>query len=168
MANPEAPKAEAPKEEVKNIDTKNSDVEELNGNPLLAKEEADKIVEGLPDTLEDLSPEQQKQFVNLVEHDFNLANLDIAPKNVENVPETIPSYWKQQVDLYTGVRKNFSKLSPDKQEALKKAEKNAISKMTEDSKNALESGWVMLWEREPDSAPDSESDSSIINQWNEL
>ncbi|MBQ2600302.1 hypothetical protein II582_02845 [bacterium] len=46
-------------------------VVELNDNPKLAKEEADKIAEGLPDTIDQLSPEQQKQFVDLVEHDIN-------------------------------------------------------------------------------------------------
>ena len=46
-------------------------VVELNDNPKLAKEEADKIAEGLPDTIDQLSPDQQKQFVGLVEHDIN-------------------------------------------------------------------------------------------------
>ncbi|MBO7505300.1 hypothetical protein J6T66_04120 [bacterium] len=44
---------------------------ELNDNPRLAREEADKIAEGLPDTLDQLSPEQQRQFVDLVEHDIS-------------------------------------------------------------------------------------------------
>ena len=145
-------------------------VAELNNNPQLAKEEADKIVEWLPDTLDQLSPEQQKQFVGLVEHDISWTNLNLAPKNVENVPDLIPPYWKQQVDAYKEIRRpeNFSQLPIDKQEAFKKAEKEAISKMTEDSRGALESGWVtMPWESEPDSAPNTEpSNPTQWDEWN--
>jgi hypothetical protein len=139
MANPEAPKVEAPKENVKKVvnSTEYNGVKNLENNPKLAEEEANKIIEGLPDTLNKLSPAQQEQFVGLVEHDFNLANLDFAPKNAESVPNIIPEYLKQQVDAYREVRTNFEKLPPDKQEAIKKAEKNAISKMTEASKEAL-------------------------------
>lgn len=145
-------------------------VAELNNNPQLAKEEADKIVEWLPDTLDQLSPEQQKQFVGLVEHDISWTNLSFAPKNVENVPDLIPPYWKQQVDTYKEIRRpeNFSQLPIDKQEAFKKAEKEAISQMTEDSGKALESGWVtMPWESEPDSAPNTEpSNPAQWDEWN--
>ncbi|MBQ2600303.1 hypothetical protein II582_02850 [bacterium] len=59
---------------------------------------------------------------------------------MENVPDLLPPYWQQQVDVYKDMRNNISKLPPDKQEALKKAEKEAISQMTEDSGKALESG----------------------------
>ena len=143
-------------------------VVELNDNPKLAKEEADKIAEGLPDTIDQLSPEQQKQFVDLVEHDINWVNLNLAPKNVENVPDLLPPYWQQQVDVYKDMRNNISKLPPDKQEALKKAEKEAISQMTEDSGKALESGWVtMPWESEPVSAPNTEPYSTAPEHWGE-
>ncbi|MBO7505299.1 hypothetical protein J6T66_04115 [bacterium] len=62
--------------------------------------------------------------------------MNLAPKNVENVPDLIPPYWMQQVNAYKEIRRpeNFSQLPIDKQEAFKKAEKEAISKMTEDSK----------------------------------
>lgn len=145
-------------------------VVELNDNPRLAREEADKIAEGLPDTLDQLSPEQQRQFVDLVEHDISWTNLNLAPKNVENVPDLIPPYWMQQVNAYKEIRRpeNFSQLPIDKQEAFKKAEKEAISKMTEDSKWALESGWVtMPWESEPVSVPNAEPDSTTPEQWSE-
>lgn len=145
-------------------------VAELNDNPKLAKEKADEIEKWLPDTLDQLSPEQQKQFVDLVEHDISWTNLNLAPKNVENVPDLLPPYWMQQVNAYKEIRRpeNFSQLPIDKQEAFKKAEKEAISKMTEDSKGALESGWVtMPWESEPDSMPDTEPGSTIPEWWNE-
>ena len=68
MANLEAPKVETPKveapkmEEFKKIvdsaeHSSEKNILELNNNPKLAKEEADKIAEGLPDTLNQLSPE---------------------------------------------------------------------------------------------------------------
>ena len=112
-------------------------VENFNNNPKLAKEEADKIVEWLPGTLNQLSPEQQKQFVGLVEEYMKWTNLNFAPKDVENVPDLIPPYRKQQIDIYTNTRKNISMLPVDQQETLKKAEKEAISQMTEDSENVL-------------------------------
>lgn len=143
-------------------------VVELNDNPKLAKEEADKIVAGLPDTIDQLSPGRQKQFVDSVEHDINWVNLTLAPKNVENVPDLLPPYWQQQVDVYKDMRNNISKLPPDKQEALKKAEKEAIWQMTEDSGKALESGWVtMPGESEPVSASITEPGSAAPEQWSE-
>ena len=177
MANFEAPKVETLKvEEVKKIvdsaeRSSNKHVIELDNNPQLAREEADKIVEWLPDTLDQLSPEQQKQFVDLVEQDISWTNLNLALKNVENVPDLIPPYWIQQVNAYKEIRRpeNFSQLPIDKQEAFKKAEKEAISKMTEDSRWALESGWVtMPWESEPDSTPSTEpvSNPTQGDEWN--
>ena len=111
MANLEAPKVETPKveapkmEEFKKIvdsaeHSSEKNILELNNNPKLAKEEADKIAEGLPDTLDQLSPEQQKSFIKLVENDISWTNLNLAPRNVENVPDLIPPYWMQQVEAY--------------------------------------------------------------------
>ena len=181
MANLEAPKVETPKveapkmEEFKRIvdsaeHSSEKNILELNNNPKLAKEEADKIAEGLPDTLDQLSPEQQKSFIKLVENDISWTNLNLAPKNVENVPDLIPPYWMQQVEAYKQIRspENFSQLPINKQEAFKKAEKEAISKMTEDSRGALESGWMtMSWESEPDSAPNTEHGPTTSDQWGE-
>ena len=131
----------------------------------LAKKEADKIVEWLPDTLDQLSPEQQKQFVGLVQPKISW----ILDRSLENREYVYP-YMIEDVAEYKKMREpeKFSKLPIDEQEAFKKAEKEAISKMTEDSRGALESGWVtMPWESEPDSAPNTEPDSTIPNQWEE-
>lgn len=111
---------------------------ELNNNPKLAQEEADRIVEWLPNTVDDLSPQQQKEFIKSVEGDLNELNLNFAPKDPESVPEIIPNDWQEQIKTYKNVRENISKLSPDKQMALKQAEKNAIQKMTEDSRDIID------------------------------
>lgn len=140
-------------------------IAKYNNNPKLAQEEADRIVEGLPDTLNQLTPEQQKQFINFMEPLLLSLN---SKELADMIPNRIPKDWEDQFTDYTSVRSNISKLPPDKQEILRRVEKEAISKMTEDSKGALESGWVtMPWESEPDSAPDTESGSTTSDWWNE-
>ncbi len=111
---------------------------ELNNNPKLAQEEADRIVEWLPNTIDELSPQQKKTFIELVESKFSELNLSFAPKNSESVPDIIPDIWQKQVEKYKDIRKNIDKLPPYKKEALKQAEKEAISKITEDSRNIID------------------------------
>jgi hypothetical protein len=65
-------------------------------------------------------------------------NLSFAPKNSESVPDIIPDIWQKQVEKYKDIRKNIDKLPPYKKEALKQAEKEAISKITEDSRNIID------------------------------
>lgn len=118
--------------------TESKNTAELNNNPKLAQEEADRIIDWLPNTLDELSPQQQKEFIKYVEGDFNKLNLNFVPKDPESVPEIIPNAWQKQIETYKNIRKNISKLSPDKQEALKQAEKQAIQKMTEESGDIID------------------------------
>ena len=113
-------------------------VSNLNNNPKLAQKEADKIVEWLPSTIDKLSPQQQEEFIKLVESNLNGLNLNFAPKDPESVSETIPDNWKHQIENYKNIRKNISHLPPDKQEALRQAEKDAISKITEETRDIID------------------------------
>ena len=134
--NPNYEELNSDKEESKEI--VNSDIQKFNNDPESAEKEAKRIVNGLPDTLDEFSPEQQQQFIDFIEQSMSWTNLNFAPKNVENVPDIIPPYWIQQVDNYKAIRKNISILPIDQQESLKKAEKEAILQITKESKDVID------------------------------
>jgi hypothetical protein len=140
-----------------------TDIVEFNNNPTLAQEEANRIIEGLPNTLPELSTDQQKKFAKLVGPQLNLINLW---ENTENVPDVLPEWVIKDLQAYLKIRnpENFSKLSPSQQEALKMTEKEAFSEMTKHSENVIGSELkTNPWEREPS----SDADIAASNQWDE-
>ena len=57
-------------------DRSSGEIAELNSDPKLAKQEADKIVEWLPSSIDQLSPLQQEMFINSVERSIIENNLE--------------------------------------------------------------------------------------------
>ena len=125
-------------EKIQDSNNQSQEIVELNKNQKLAKEEADKIVEWLPKTIDQLSSEQQQEFIQIVEWNIYGLGLNFAPKSPEKVPEKIPNDWKQQIENYKTIRENISQLPPDKQEAIRMAEKEAIFQMTEEASEVID------------------------------
>ena len=110
-------------------DRSSREIAELNSDPKLAKQEADKIVEWLPSSIDQLSPLQQEMFINSVERSIIENNLDI-------LPDIIPDNWKKQLDDYKNLDR--SRLTPDQQAALNSVEKRAIMDITKETESLLD------------------------------
>ena len=113
-------------------DRSSREIAELNSDPKLAKQEADKIVEWLPSSIDQLSPLQQEMFINSVERSIIENNLDILP---DIIPDIIPDNWKKQLDNYKNLDR--SRLTPDQQADLNSVEKEAIMDMTKETESLL-------------------------------
>ena len=109
-------------------DRSSREIAELNSDPKLAKQEADKIVEWLPQTIDQLSQRQQEMFINSVERSIIENNLDI-------LPDIIPDNWKKQLDNYKNLDR--SRLTPNQQAALNSVEKRAIMDITKETESLL-------------------------------
>lgn len=109
-------------------DRSSREIAELNSDPKLAKQEADKIVEWLPSSIDQLSPLQQEMFINSVERSIIENNLDI-------LPDIIPDNWKKQLDNYKNLDR--SRLTPDQRAALNSVEKRAIMDITKETESLL-------------------------------
>ena len=99
-------------------DRSSREIAELNSDPKLAKQEADKIVEWLPSSIDQLSPLQQEMFINSVERSI-----------------IIPDNWKKQLDNYKNLDR--SRLTTDQQADLNSVEKEAIMDMTKETESLL-------------------------------
>lgn len=110
-------------------DRSSREIAELNSDPKLAKQEADKIVEWLPQTIDQLSQRQQEMFINSVERSIIENNLDI-------LPDIIPDNWKKQLDNYKNLDR--SRLTPNQQAALNSVEKRAIMDITKETESLLD------------------------------
>ena len=139
LRTPETPKTPGDwgrvEEEIRQIP--NSDIRYMNNNPDLAQNRADEIIAWLPNSLNQLSSEEQAFVMNSINRSLTGINLNLAPKNAENVPDTLPPSWKLTVDDYVYAVNNISRFIPEQQETIIEAGKDAIKKLTEQTKNEV-------------------------------
>lgn len=120
-------------EKIKDSNDQSQEIAKLNKNKKLAKDMADEIVRWLPETINQLSVEQQKLFVELV----SPLILEIDGL-VDLLPNRLPTTWQDGLTDYLTVESNKSKLSPDMQKKFEDAKQKAISEMTEESTKVID------------------------------